>query len=45
MNVNRNVTESIVRCVERYCIAVLLKVKKNEKREMKRDFWIPTCPN
>jgi len=40
MNVNRNVIESVVRCIERYCIAVLLKVKKNEKREMKRVFWI-----
>jgi hypothetical protein len=42
MNVNRNVIESIVRRIERYCDAVLLNVKKNEKREMKRVSWTPT---
>jgi len=41
MNVNRNVTESVVRRIERYCVAVLLNVKKNEKRRIEKDFWIP----
>ena len=41
MNVNRNVTESIVHCIGKYCVAVLLNVKKNEKREMKRISWTP----
>jgi hypothetical protein len=36
MNVNRNVTERIVRRNERYCVAVLLNVKKNEKRVLKK---------
>jgi hypothetical protein len=39
MNVNRNVIESVVRCDESYCVAVLLNVKKNEKREMKKISW------
>jgi hypothetical protein len=34
-----------VRCIGKYCVAVLLNVKKNEKRETKRVFWIPRCPN
>jgi hypothetical protein len=40
MNVNRNIIESIVRRIRKYCVAVLLNVKKNEKREVKKDFWI-----
>jgi hypothetical protein len=26
---------------ESYCVAVLLNVKKNEKRRFEKDFWIP----
>jgi len=40
-NVNRNVSESIVRRNESCCVAVLLNMKKNEKRILKKIFWIP----